>query len=492
MSRAHHLFAVLLTLVYCELALASYQFPFEASTPISSNRTHIWHHPFSEDHYIRVHECKLCPGADLWSGYFHSISENVAIFFVFARAENNPETAPLALWTNGGPGASALSLAFSRATGCILQNDYRGMRLQYTREGKKRWNENVNVVFIEQPLGTGFSRGHGRGEEDTRIGAEYIYEFIQIVLARHSKIPHVSLHTLSYGGHFIPEWAKRIVDENERVRKGESNNPIVPLKSVTMGNAWFGADEQYLSRYDLFCNPPHNMADPYLASMTPLLGPTECKRVSAHRTTCADHLKRCRQHPADNCAAAHLWCLTSLLFFADQTGRMLFDVSEFSTNQNGYNTYPELSRYLNFRPVQVALGVIGPEESPRKWVYYNTRVSDLHTLAGDHVRRTDTLLPAITDAGVDMLIYEGTLDYVCGIQGVREVIEGQKLIEGQILRELKDWKHGSGRYCCSAKSKMSNSGRFCYLEIHGQGHCIAVEYDEWPRIFESWVLEGSV
>ena len=61
----------------------------------------------------------------------------------------------------------------------------------------------------------------------------------------------------------------------------------------------------------------------------------------------------------------------------------------------------------------------------------------LHTLAGDHVRRTDTLLPAIIAAGVDMVIYEGILDYVCRCDGVRAIIEAQGLVEGKISESIK-------------------------------------------------------
>ena len=230
-----------------------------------------------------------------------------------------------------------------------------------------------------------------------------------------------------------------------------------------------------------------------MTAFPPLLGDAECQRLSIHRSICADHLKRCRDNLSDNCAAAHLWCLTSISFYSGQTGRNMFHVSTFATTIEGYNTYPALTRYLNIRPVQVALGVIGPDESiPQKWEFYNSTVSVLHTLAGDHVRRTDTLLPIILNAGVDMLIYEGTLDYVCGVDGVRAVIESQGLVEGKISRELKDWKHGSGRYVCSTNSKRSDSGKFCYLEIDGQGHGVAIGYDGWPNLFEKWVLEGSI
>jgi carboxypeptidase C (cathepsin A) len=481
-------FSILSSLLsFCGIVNASSQFPLDSSTlPITSNLSEIWTHPTSEDHYIEVRSCNLCPGQDLWSGYFHSVSEGTAIFFVFARALENPEHAPLAIWSNGGPGTSPLSLAFSTATGCILEDDYRGMRLTFKYDVQPRpWNRKMNVVFIEQPLGTGFSRGSAKGEEDSRVGAEYIYSFLQVVLSRHSYISDVSFHSLSYGGHFVPEWANVVINENAKVRTGESNNLLVPLESVTMGNSWFGTDIEYLSRFDTLCNP-HS----YLRDRTPLLAPSECQRAAAHREICAAHLERCRSNPSDNCAGAHLWCLSSISFFREQTGRNYYHISDFKTTPEGYNTYSQISKFLNLRPVQISLGIIGPEEPvPQKWEFYNLRVSDLHTLAGDHVRRTDVLLPKMIEAGVNVLIYEGTEDFICGVEGIRDVIKSQGLISGEISKQMKEWKGGLGRFVCSGKK---TRGRFCYLEIDGEGHGVPIEYIGWPDIMEKWVLEALI
>lgn len=470
------------------------QVPFSGSANSEgTNGTQIWRDMFLQNHFIEVKECGLCDGADLWSGYYHSLQENISIFFVYARASESPETSPLALWTNGGPGTSGLGVAFSPATGCTLRDDARGMKLVYDSKAR-RWNERVNVIFLDQPIGTGFSRGTGGGEKDTRVGAEYIYNFIQVVLSRHPNISEVSLHSLSYGGHFIPEWAHKIITENHKAREGETMNHIIPLKSVSMGNAWFGAEIQYLERFDSLCD-----RHPYLPGSTgPILSSSECQRAASHRDTCADLLRECRKasSSAEMCAGAHLWCITGTAYYIGQTCRSMYDLSTFSENPDVYDTYPGLNRYLNQWAVQVALGVIKEEaKQPMEWLFYNTRVSQLHTLAGDQGRRTDVLLPEIIAAGVNILIYQGTADFIVGYQGIRGLIESQKLVQGHVSEELKVWKHGShgsGRYLCSANPKIKGAGRFCYLEIDREGHGVAYDYEGWPEIFENWILEGSI
>jgi carboxypeptidase C (cathepsin A) len=466
------------------------QFPFAWTASSASNDSLIWRHPTSEDRYIEVRSCVLCPGGDLWTGFYYSILEQTRIFFVYARASEDPENAPLAIWDNGGPGTSPVSLAFSPATGCILDESYAGTGLRYEPDAR-RWNKNVNVVFIEEPIGTGFSRGAGKAEEDTRAGAEHIYDFLEIVLSRHPSIPHVSLHSLSYGGHFVPVWAHKIVEENALVKRGISKSRHIPLNRISIGNGWFSADEQYLARFDSLCglNP-----SPLSAFVPPLLSASECKRIDSHRTKCRNLLLHCqKENSPEICAAADLWCTESISYFSRQTGRNLFDVSKFSANPHSYDTYQGLARFLNLHAVQVALGVIGRDNQfTEKWEFFNERVSTLHTLAGDHVRRTDILLPELIEAGVDILLYQGSLDIVCGIKGIREVISSQKLVEGPISEVLKDWNFGKGRYLCSVNVKQVEPGKFCYLEIDGAGHEAPIEYEGWPAIFEKWILEGLV
>lgn len=168
----------------------------------------------------------------------------------------------------------------------------------------------------------------------------------------------------------------------------------------------------------------------------------------------------------------------------------MFDLSAVSENIAAYDTYPALTRYLNLRPVQVALGVIGADEPrPREWEYYNESVSVLHILAGDHARPTDILLPKLIEAGIDILLYVGTLDLSCGFRAARKMIGSQELLQARIPEELKNWRNGLGRYLCSTNKK-SGVGTFCYLEIDGAGHGVAYEYDAWGDIFGKWVGEG--
>ena len=51
--------------------------------------------------------CETTPGVGSYAGYV-DLSPTSHTFFWFFEARHNPETAPLTLWLNGGPGSDSL------------------------------------------------------------------------------------------------------------------------------------------------------------------------------------------------------------------------------------------------------------------------------------------------------------------------------------------------------------------------------------------------
>ena len=51
--------------------------------------------------------CETTPGVGSYAGYV-DLSPNSHTFFWFFEARHNPDTAPLTLWLNGGPGSDSL------------------------------------------------------------------------------------------------------------------------------------------------------------------------------------------------------------------------------------------------------------------------------------------------------------------------------------------------------------------------------------------------
>ncbi|KAH8204107.1 hypothetical protein TruAng_001789 [Truncatella angustata] len=101
--------------------------------------------------------CETTPGVKSYSGYLTLPSTpyqpySQKLFFWFFEARNSPETAPLSIWLQGGPGAPSVDQALGENGPCIAQSDSNSTVLN-----PWSWNNYANLLYIDQPTQTGFS-----------------------------------------------------------------------------------------------------------------------------------------------------------------------------------------------------------------------------------------------------------------------------------------------------------------------------------------------
>lgn len=102
------------------------------------------------------------------------------------------------------------------------------------------FNNYANMIYIDQPIGVGFSYGNDP-VTSTVTAAPYVWKLIQ---AFYSSFPEYKsrdfgIFTESYGGHYGPEFAKYILDQN-KASAGEKIN----LVALGINNGWFDAQIQ--------------------------------------------------------------------------------------------------------------------------------------------------------------------------------------------------------------------------------------------------------
>jgi len=88
-----------------------------------------------------------------YAGYL-DIHSGKALFYVYTPSEGNPSKDPLIILISPGPGCSSLhSWLYSKGEFVFVRNTGN------FRYNSHNWNKLANVLYIEGPVGTGFSLG---------------------------------------------------------------------------------------------------------------------------------------------------------------------------------------------------------------------------------------------------------------------------------------------------------------------------------------------
>ncbi|XP_063699448.1 venom serine carboxypeptidase-like [Culicoides brevitarsis] len=154
------------------------------------------------------------------------------MFFWYFEAENDPKNAPVLIWLQGGPGASSLFGLFTENGPFEVGSDGKLSKRKYS------WSLNHHLIFIDNPVGTGFSftehdLGYATTEEDV---AANLYETMRqfYALFPHLKTLPLFLSGESYAGKYVPAFGFAIDQKNEASDK----EIVMNLQGMAIGNAW--------------------------------------------------------------------------------------------------------------------------------------------------------------------------------------------------------------------------------------------------------------
>uniref|UniRef100_UPI001CB97424 serine carboxypeptidase II-3-like n=1 Tax=Erigeron canadensis TaxID=72917 RepID=UPI001CB97424 len=157
-----------------------------------------------------------------------------ALFYYFVESASNSSTKPLILWLNGGPGCSSLGMGALSEIGPFGVNPD-GETL-YARQFA--WNRAANVLFLESPVGVGFSYSNTTSDyntEDDRRTAEDAYIFLVKWFDMYERFKGREFYLIgeSYAGYYIPELADVIL---KKVNDTKDSTPVINLTGIMIGN----------------------------------------------------------------------------------------------------------------------------------------------------------------------------------------------------------------------------------------------------------------
>ncbi|ONK74222.1 uncharacterized protein A4U43_C03F4050 [Asparagus officinalis] len=171
-----------------------------------------------------------------------------ALFYYFAESPQNSSSKPLVLWLNGGPGCSSLGYGAMEEVGPFRVNsDGETLTRNYYA-----WNNVANILFLESPAGVGFSYSNTSSDisqnGDKRTAADnYVFLINWLERFPQYKTRDFFIAGESYAGHYIPELASLILQNNKI-----TNQTVINLRGVAIGNAYIDEMSNEIGLYAFY------------------------------------------------------------------------------------------------------------------------------------------------------------------------------------------------------------------------------------------------
>ncbi|KAH8898491.1 alpha/beta-hydrolase [Thozetella sp. PMI_491] len=188
-------------------------------------------------------------GEKQWTGTV-DVSSDKRLFYWFFESRGNPETDPLIIWMNGGPGGSSMMGLLTEIGPCTLHPSS-----THTKPNPYSWNNNASVLFLDQPAGTGLAtvapnRQWPDTDEEGAIDFQYFLNVFFGEIFRQYSNHTIHIAGESYGGHYVPKYLHHIlVSRDHNSRNAFWGN----ITSAILVNALTDSVYTFLGSYDLLC-----------------------------------------------------------------------------------------------------------------------------------------------------------------------------------------------------------------------------------------------
>lgn len=170
---------------------------------------------------------------------------------------------------NGGPGCSSTTGLLFELGPCSIQNK-KGKGAD-TKYNPYSWTEHANVLFLDQPVGVGYSYSDEGGVDNSPAAAVDVLAFLQLFIANFGKYRNNEFHISgeSYAGTYLPNIAHVIHAANKKqdaAPETSSSASVAPLpklnfKSVLIGNGLSDPAAQFASVPEYACDSKYAVYD---------------------------------------------------------------------------------------------------------------------------------------------------------------------------------------------------------------------------------------
>ncbi|PRT55557.1 Carboxypeptidase Y [Wickerhamiella sorbophila] len=395
-----------------------------------------------------------------YSGYLDVEDEDKHFFFWFFESRNDPENDPVVLWLNGGPGCSSLTGLFFELGPATIGADLKPV------PNKDAWNNNANVIFLDQPVNTGYSYSSNK-VSDTISASKDAYAFLELFFEKFPEYNNRDFHIAgeSYAGHYIPVFGSEIMSHDDRGFN---------LTSLLIGNGLTDPLNQYDLYEPMACGQGGHES---------VLDESQCQGMLDSQPRCDQLIQSCYDtQSAWTCVPAVIYCNNAQIGPYQQTGLNVYDIREECQGDNGL-CYPQLDlidQYLNLPEVKEAVGA-----DVETYQGCNFDVNRDFLFNGDWMKPYQTAVSELLEKEVPILIYAGDKDYICnwlgneawsralpwsGHEEFSKVDLGPWVVDGEEAGQVRNHEH------------------FTFLRVYEAGHMVPYNQPKNSlEMLERWI-----
>eukprot|EP00301_Raphidiophrys_heterophryoidea_P016193 c25751_g1_i1.p1 GENE.c25751_g1_i1~~c25751_g1_i1.p1 ORF type:complete len:460 (-),score=109.61 c25751_g1_i1:52-1431(-) len=410
---------------------------------------------------LYANEPTICDTVQQYSGYFQIDTSDKKYFYWFFESHQSPSTDPLVMWLTGGPGCSSVLALFTENGPCHVNAEG-----DNTTANPYSWNTMANLLYVDQPPGTGFSEG--TYDHDEAGVAEDMYNFLQAFYAAFPKY-NTTFYIFgeSYAGHYVPAISHRVYLGNVN-----HNGPNIPLTGLGIGNGLTDPEVQY----QYYAQMAYNST-----SAPAVISASTYKSMTNAIPSCISAIKKCQTGSSTSCDIAYTLCNMAEVNPVTATGVNPYDLRVPCSYGNLCYNFTNIDAYLNRADVQAELGV------SKQWESCNMDVNKL--FEGDWMKNFQTQIPDLLGANIRVLIYAGDQDFICNWLGNKAWTLALDWAGSTAFNAASDagWTVGSRE-----AGKIRAAQGFTFLQVYGGGHMVPMDQPEAALAMLDGFLKNSL
>jgi carboxypeptidase C (cathepsin A) len=264
------------------------------------------------------------------------------------------------------------------------------------------FNEYANMLYIDQPIGVGFSYGSD-SVTSTVTAAPYVWKLLQAFYTQFPQYENrdFGIFTESYGGHYGPEFADYFEQQNAAITAKSVTGQNINLVALGINNGWFDATLQEKAYVDFSFNNSYHAL---------IIQSQYDSYLNTYDTQCAPALTQCQSTGSNtDCVNSVNTCYNGIEGPLSQSGD--FDVYDIRAPSNDPNPPQTYTKYLSDPTVVKAIGAKSAYQECPNAPYQKFATT------GDNARSFLAQLSDVVKSGVTTVVWAGDADWICNWYG---------------------------------------------------------------------------